>query len=653
MEEFLKQLHLSEKAISIYLESLGRYPLTYFELNSIVPDLSSKEFENSLDELVNIGLLIPINPQNPEILPYYLTIPPFNPIMNYIANINAHLESIKNQLHQLLANSLKKIFLENTIIELDTTFKSTQEFKKDFEEETIIQKQDVDDIVQGMENLIVIKNVLEDLHQTIKGITQTQFASLVKIITKIKSEIKEKLESIELKKMESIVKQTIEDVFKENLDKLVKDFTTNLHKMIENEFNNTIESLNNIIDSTFQFRDDFKMLLVNILNNFEIKMNKISDLIKEKKETLSYDLSNFEKTIVANFDQIIRNSVDSVAALNNPINNVMKNYYQAITSSNMAQISSFWVINTSSRIIEEIANLLSNSNKTLILILPQLEPYLNVEKFRKITNTLKIKLASSEAHTNSVAKKFKEIKNLEYKTLKNENVIILKGDDNCIIIGVILNNSKDTINNFIGFGSNYQPLIKLMDPVIKTTWELASSDLYQTPKSIGIEVTTPKEVQLIKEAPPKSFQPTTRPQFPTAPEISRPKPSMEVPSKEEIMKTYTPPESKDKIPDLTQKLQKQVSFTSTATPKAGDEAGLLINTAFNSLIQRLSKLKGEDFSEQLQQVADLILEKRGFSVTLHKLRSTINKYKLQVAMLNDNDINQIVAEIEEWKKHLL
>jgi len=654
MEEFLKQLNLSEKAVLIYLESLGQYPLTYSELHSMVSDLSSEEFENILSELVNIGILIPVNLQNPEFLSSYLAIPPFNPIMNYFANIDANLDSIKNQLHQLLANSLKRIFQENKLIELDTTFKTTQGIRKDFEEDTIIQKQDIDDIVQGMENLKVIKEGLDNLHQTIKGITQTQFASLIKTITSIKTEIYKNLETLELKKMEPRVKNTIEDVFKKSLDKVVGDFTSKFHNMIEDEFNNTIESLNNIVDSSFQFRDDFKMLLVNMLNNFEIKINEIADLVKEKRDHLSTELSNFEQSIVNNFDQIIRSSVDSVAALNKPINNVMKNYFQAISSSNMAQAQDIWFINTSPRIPEEISNLISNSNKNLLLILPRLEKFLNLDHFQNITAPLKIKVASSEASTNSFVKKLKGIKNLEYKTLKNENVVILKEDENCAIIGVIQNITEDSANNFIGFGTNYPPLIKLLDPVIKTTWVMASSDFHQAPRSIGIEGS--KVSQTMKQTSTKPFKLKSTPQFQdikTKPQFRPTPPSTEVSNLDNTKKTSIKPEVSNKSSDLAQKIQQQVSFTSRATPQAGDEAGFIINNAFTSLIQKLSQLKGEEFSQELQKVADLILEKKGFSVTLHKLRSTINKYKLQINMLSENDINQIIAEIEEWKKHLL
>lgn len=650
MEEFLKQLHLSENAIKIYFQSLGRLPLSFFELSSIVPNLSKEVCQGVINELVEQGLLIPIIPQNPEILLQYLPIPPFNPIINYISNINASLPSIKNQLHQLLANTLKRMFEQNTIMELNTTSKAIQELRKDFEEDTIIQKQDVDDIVQGMENLKVTEKILNDLHQTVKGVIKVEFVNLIKLITNIKTEIIRNLETIELKKVEKEVKSAIENAFKENLDKIVEEFTAKLHQLIEIEFNNTIESLNNIIDSTFRFRDDFKMLLINILNNFEIKINNVSELIKQKKENLLEDLESFEKAIENNFDQIIRNSVDSVAALNNPIDKIMKGYYQTITKSDTIQINDFWVVRNEFHINEEIMNLIKNTKNELTLILPKLENHLDLEQFNKVSSTLKIKLASSEAHTNSYVKKFKEIKALEYRTLKNDTVIIIKGDDNHIVIGII-ETSKNPLNNFIGFGSNYKPLIKLIEPLIQTTWNTASSDLHEAPKSIGIMTTTTSKFEASKPEtlkPFKSFVSSSIQSKVPAGESSKfeIKESNQVPTANKLSKVKSGS-------DFSQKIQEQVSFTSKAKPKEGDETGSLINNAFNTLIQKLGTLKGNQFSQELQKVSDLVLEKRGFSTTLHKLRSLILKYKEDNNLLNQTDINEIIQNVDEWKKHLL
>ncbi len=651
MEEFLKKLQLSDNAMKLYLQSVGRKPLSSFELCSILPNISQEECVKYLNELIDAGLLIPINPKNPDLLFQYLAIPPINPIINYYDNINTNLDGIKNQIQQLLSNSLKKIFQENTIIELDTTFNATQELRKDIEEDVIIQKQDIDDIVQGMENLKIIKNVLDELHKTIKGITQNQFSYLIKLITTIKKDLNKKIETLELKKHENTLKSVIEDVFQENFDKILKDFTVNLHRLLEDEFNNTIESLNNIIDSTFQFRDDFQMLLLNMLNSYESKINKTIEMIKKKRNNLSSNLQDFEKIIIDSFNAIISTSVDSVAALNNPINKTMQSYYKFITYTEKARLDNFWHITSVSRVNQEILNKITHAKENLLLVIPKLEEHLLLKEFKDISRTLKIKIASSEAHINSNVKQFKENKNLEYRTLKNESVIVMKSDNDYVLMGIIQKNSQDSLKDFVGFATDYPPLIKLILSVINTVWDKASSSLHEAPKSIGI-MTTPRESTTSKTGG------TTTPITPSRFKAPQKKTSIG--------------QTQDIVTDLTQKIQekikgasqkkalkqapkasKQIPKTSKQMPKVDNEVGILIDTAFKSLVQKLQNLNGEEFSIELELIADLILEKKGFSVTLHKLRSKINQYKTHLGHLSEVDIKHIVENIEEWKKHLI
>ncbi|MFX1267011.1 MAG: hypothetical protein ACFFAK_03520, partial [Promethearchaeota archaeon] len=606
MEDFLKQIQLSEHAIKIYLNSLGRKPLSLNELYSMVPTLSQEEYLNIINELTSIGLLIPITPQSSGILNQYLALPPFNPIINYLENIKSNLGSIKNQLHQLLANSLKKVFEDNSLIELETIFKAIKDTRKDIQEETIIQKQEVEDIVQGMENLRVMEKVLEDLHQTIKGITQTQFGNLMKTISSIKDDINEKISTLELKKYEKNIKQVIEESFKKNLDRLTSQFTVNLHELIEEEVKKTIESLNNIIESSFQFRDDFKMLLLNSLNGFEIKLSPIFDLLKSKKESLSSDLEGFQETILNNLENIIKNSVDSIAALNNPINDVMETYSNFITPDKI-KIENIWLVNNILKVDEEIINLINKSKEKLLFIVPNLEDHLDDRQFKTASSNLKIKIASSEAPTNSSVKRLKEIKNFDYRTLKNENIFILKSDSDYLVIGISIE-TRNKLDDFIGFGTTYKPIVQLIDPVIDSIWNKATPDLLQVPKSIGITTSMSKEKSFDStprisdiKIPVQKFTPTSI----KLPSTQTMKPQTKINAKKNS--TIQPPQQEVPTPgtNLTHQMEQHSDFMAKVRPKAGDEAGFLINNAFNALIQKLGTLKGKEFSEELQKVADL------------------------------------------------
>ncbi len=654
MEELLNQIQLSEFAIKMYLKSLGRTPLSSFELYSIVSNISPDNFKAALDELVEIGLLVPIPPQKKGGLSQYLAIPPFNPITKYYANINANLDNIKKQLRLLLKNSLEKALRENTIIELDSLFDKTHELRNDYQEDVLIQKQEIDDIVYGMENLNLITNIFNELNQSIKAITQTHFKMIIKLTTNIKKEIIEKIELLELKKYESEVKYIIEQVFQDQFAKMMEDSIAELHNKIEKEFTTTIESLKNIINSIFQLRNDFKMLLLNMLNGFENSVNKIMEIVKDKKDGLSVDLEEFEKIILENIDAIIKNSVDSVTALNHPIEKAMKNYFKAITSEITLQFENLVNINSVSRVNESIKNMMSNSVNEVLLVVPKLEEHLNIEDFETKPNTLKVKIVSSEAHTNSLVKKYKEIKNLEYRTLLNDNIIILINDNHHILLGTMQESSSNTLQDFVGFETNYLPLVKLLDPITKGLWNNASTDLLETPKSISTS-SPAKETEFQKDFKPvKAINSFTGAKKPEIKENILNK-SLKDETKKQIieMPTSKSLEPSEIIPNLAEELKEQISFTSKIIPASDDTVGLEIDNAFNSLLKKLSNMKGEEFSEELDKISELILEKKGFSVTLHKIRSKINQYRNQISALSELDINHIRESINEWKTKLL
>jgi hypothetical protein len=661
MEDFLKKLQLSNNAIEIYLSTIGKTPLTYYELYSIVSKTSIEEFEENLSQLINGGLLIQIVPQEQETLLHYLTIPPILPIINYYENINANLSGIKDSIYELLVNTVNQTFQQNENIQLDTILDSFHDMRKDIEEDIIIEKQEVEDIVEGMEELKDVTKDLSELSQFIKTGTQTQFSHLMKQISSIKSEITEKITLLEFKKHKQEVLTLIEQIFKEKLDILVRDFSQRFHETIEQEFDKATKPIVNLVNTTFQYRDDFKLILLNMLTNFETKMNKIHDMIKENNDSLTKEMKNLETDVTEGMNAVIQSSIDEISRLNKPIEDLMKKYYQEVISSEKQVLPNIWAVNSLIKINEEIQKSISTAKNELIIIVPHLENHLAVEQFEKIPRSLKIKIASSEPHTNSTVKNFHSISNITYKTLENENMVAIKSDSNHLNIGVIHREPKDQLNDFIGIGSNFKPLIQLLDPIIKNLWERAYSDTFYGSQKVKTPTITPKPIKKAESATTKGIKPITSPKFQnisSAQKITGNQPKKQV-FPENIPQTIpSNQKTTDGIEEIKKKLQEKITFAPKSTPepvktpKTKDKTGILISTAFDNLVQRLHNLKGEDFSTELQKIADLVLEKRGFSVTLHKLRSLINQHRFNDLLLNENDKKQIVENIENWKTKL-
>ncbi|MHA1294849.1 MAG: hypothetical protein ACTSQJ_19595, partial [Promethearchaeota archaeon] len=499
MEEFLKQLQFSDEAIKIYLNAFGQSPLTYYELYTLVSDLPKEEFTNIINDLINAGLLFQIVPKKPEQLLHYFALPPFLPILNYYSNINASLSSIQNTVQEIIKEALDQIFQEDRNIELNSLYSKYSEIKKDIEEDTLIQKQDVEDIIEDISILSKIKEIIENLQNKIKGIAQTQFANLIKSSKKIKSKITKLIQSLELKKNEAKILNIIDNVFKEELQNITTEFTSSLFDLIEQEFKNSEEPLNSILNDVQRSLDEIKNLYFNVINNFELKMGSLNEIIKSQNNSLQSNLNSFKNSILTNIGQIIQNSINQVSGLNKPIEKIMQSSYEHLKSNALIQIDNIWLINSLTKVNEEILNVIANSKDEITVIIPKLENHLNLEQIKTVPANVRMKIASSDPLTNSVVKNINEMPNIEFRNLQNENIISIKGDNNHFVIGVIQKEAKNSFHDFIGIGTNYPLLVSIFSPIIHTTWTSAQQE-------IGSKVRMPSS-RLVSKMGPKTLEP--------------------------------------------------------------------------------------------------------------------------------------------------
>ena len=116
MKTLLKSNGLSDNAIRIYLEGLGRFSYTFSEIRKIVPNLSENDVKQILEELIAKQLILLVNPKYSESLSHYITVPPFAAILNSITGSdddievkdskkNLTVERIREGLYQDIENS--------------------------------------------------------------------------------------------------------------------------------------------------------------------------------------------------------------------------------------------------------------------------------------------------------------------------------------------------------------------------------------------------------------------------------------------------------------------------------------------------------------------------------------------------------------------
>ena len=601
---FLSKLNLSDESIKIYLEALPYSFLTYYELRSIMPEISDEQFSKYLDELTDVDLIIKREDEDINLGTQYLAIPPFSLILSYFNNIEKSFNQIQNQIDKLIKNSLDITFEQNTKINLKDLEQEIKTIFKDFEETTLLERKDAEDISKSFEAINKIKPQIDNLRQNINNIIKNQFSSLITFFSDLRNKIIERIENIEMKKNKDkeLVITTIESVFKTELEEVINNFLISITDLIKEEFDKF--SLDPYINTIIQNKNDFKTILLELIYNFEKKLNDISNSVKEKNENLNPNLKNLQKTIYEKVANVVNSSIDQISNLNKPIINVLSDFMESIYKQETLKTKEIWIIHSATRINEEIIAAVQNSEDQLFIMVPKLKDFLPIEIFSDTSKDLKIRLISSDPHVNSKVRQFKQINGLEFRNLENEQFIGVGFDKKFIALGILKHEIEDELKNFIGFGSNNQKIIDKIYKAFNNLWNLAEGELGKT------EV---EEKEII--FPKKEPQP-------------------------QVKKSKMPKEKKIKIP----------------TPvNEGEltEVGILINNTFNDLIKKLTDFTGIEFAKKLDKIADLVLEKRGFSVTLHHLREFIDRYEKQKAKLNQQDIDEIIENIEIWKKKLI
>jgi len=79
-----------------------------------------------------------------------------------------------------------------------------------------------------------------------------------------------------------------------------------------------------------------------------------------------------------------------------------------------------------------------------------------------------------------------------------------------------------------------------------------------------------------------------------------------------------------------------------------ESGGILIEN-FNNLIQNAPTLKGNELSEGLQEIADVVLKSHG-AVAVNVIRQWINKLRSIKEPLEDDIKEEFLTKLENWKE---
>ncbi|MFW9900559.1 MAG: hypothetical protein ACFFDY_04655, partial [Candidatus Thorarchaeota archaeon] len=556
MKANLKKFNLSDKAIKIYLEGIGKHPYTSNEIQNLIPNLSKEELNDILEELMEKKLILLLKAKYSEYVPHYIFIPPFSAILNSIIEVSEDSETqdeIKSQEDYGLDRFQEVLYkdIEEISGELVDTI-SSQEIPS----QTMLILSEVEENVKKFAH-IILNDVIQEI-SPLKMQTVLDGRDINKLITSVKKKITEAEEIAS--NMFSQFRDIVQEKGTSDISDQVQAFKTFIRKLGESidkrvqELSSgvgipSLEKINSIEQSLYDFLAEYlsnnKRITEKIwtVNSYEKIKQIISILLDKCSKNLTIIVPNIEEFIpLDNFDLDYSNklSLEQIASKKKVIPEKKKTTKPSITkkekqeiedklnvvAKKVAELKGFELshdiadilgvisdVNPESTIIESIQGWLNRllvirkhlDSNTQYLLLENIEKWkkeylkakvrekeqedallkdLNYKISENNLSTeieLKVRVISSEPHSNNYAITINNAANTEYLELKKNNIFAVIGDDSYLIFGVYHKPSKEQKDEISGFYTTYKPLIETIYPLII---EIISKASY--PKEIEI-----------------------------------------------------------------------------------------------------------------------------------------------------------------------
>jgi len=629
LKVLLKSFNLSDDAISIYLEGLGKFPSTFSEIQKIVPKVSEREVKLIVDELVQKKLFLLVNSRYSESLPHYIAIPPFAAMLNSLSALsevpdNTIVENSKNnpsleRFQDILYQDLENI--SGDLIEvLSDQEKSSQTMEILSEVEENVKKfarMILNDVIEMISPLRMqsavdardfsklINSVKKKISES-EEITQNMFSQFKEIVNEMGSPAKLK----QVEAFKTFIRRLGETIEKrvQEISPGVGNISSEKIKLIENSLYDVLTNYINIYQVSFEkfwfitsyekFNEIVSILLDKCTNFLTIIVPHIENFIPLGKFSLDY--SEEAKKDIVTQKTTHKKPVHTRHSITKKQKKEIEEKFD-LTSKKVAELKGFELshdvaeilalisnINPESNALESIQNWLNRlliirkylDSNTQYLILEDIEKwkidYLKVKKKEEpeeVLEELKAKMftGKSKEKTNFNGLKIKIVSSDPHENkhalafAKKANIEYLQFERNNVF-------TVNGDNSYLAFGVYHKP-------INKPTFDI--NGFFTTYKPL-IEIISPLIAEISKKA----------------------------------------------------KYPKEIE----------------INRGFNEVIENINDYSGKRIGKKLETLLDVVFEKDGISLDILELKLLIGKLKKIYHPLDDEMKEYVIKELNNLNK---
>jgi hypothetical protein len=611
MRTLVKSLGLDEDTTDIYIKSFDKIPLTFEEIHSFKPDLSYEQIQNNLDKLIESNLIIRIESRHSEYLPHYFALPPFKAIEKILENLKGETDSTKTQ-----------------------TTKISDQLQ--------ILKQNLEDDIEH-----VRINLIQSLQE--RDLNQENLEFLDQFQNNIK-----KLFAVQINNVLALIKQFAEQ------GKIEKTELSTYEQFTSEKINETHDIINRMFEEFDEIINEYA------IGYIETQIDDDSLFLQEIKETIVNNLMVF-------LEQEGQQDIEGL----DPIIDALQEYIKSASIKTEIFDDHLWLLKTETKFFEEVFDIINQKDTEILIVLfGRLNKFIEkIEENSININEAKIRIVSENSHDHEIVDKLKEISpNINYKRLSNDNIIGVKGD-NRVIIGTLLDKNKGEMTNLVGIGTNYEPFYHALSSLLEERWDKAKPEINEQiadgfndiilnineypGRNIGQKLENILDIAFQKEGISLKLL-ELRILLSTLKNIYSP---LDYELKEKVIDTIH--KLNDEFTSLSLKEPPELEsfpFESEKDKKYQQELEEKLNLGeiepvdneriehlFDLFIEKMSDLKGNQISEQIDRMIVLVLQLQGFS--------DIIKWKEELATMNefleDPIQEEIIKDFLKWKKFIL
>ncbi len=310
MKALLKSFNLSDNAINIYLKGLGKFPYTFSEIKSIIPNVSDKEVKQIVDDLIEKKLVLLVNPAYSGSVPHYIIIPPYSAILNSL-------------------NSLAEV-PDNKEIDVARADQMSEKFRENLFQDLEQISGELIDLLSNKENSSQTTEILSEVEENVKKFAQVILNDVIEMITPLRlqsgvdardfsrliNSVKQKISESEdivtnmftqfkdiVRNLDSPNAKTEVEAFKtfirqlgESVDKRVQELSITSGAPSSENFQALEKSLYTVLSDHIKFNKDPKEKLWKI-NSYEKIKEILSRLLDNCKEEITIIVPSIEDFI--------------------------------------------------------------------------------------------------------------------------------------------------------------------------------------------------------------------------------------------------------------------------------------------------------------------------------------------------------------------